>query len=68
MEGALPPHRGQGASFENTMVPEAANMPPTPWAMLILAFGTWAGAENLEERVDGVGQIDPVVLEELRHR
>src|SRR5512146_28958 len=34
----------QGASLENTIVPEAANMPPTPWAMLILAFGTWAGA------------------------
>jgi uncharacterized Ntn-hydrolase superfamily protein len=28
----------------------------------------WSGTENLEERVDGVGQIDPVVLEELRKR
>src|SRR5919201_346703 len=26
----------------------------------------WAGNVNLEERVDGVDQIDPVVLEELR--
>jgi uncharacterized Ntn-hydrolase superfamily protein len=26
----------------------------------------WAGAENLEERVDGVEQIDPVVLDALR--
>jgi uncharacterized Ntn-hydrolase superfamily protein len=30
------------------------------------AFVRWAGAENLEERVDGVESIDPVVLEELR--
>jgi uncharacterized Ntn-hydrolase superfamily protein len=30
------------------------------------AFFTWAGNENLEERVDGVEQVDPVVLEELR--
>jgi uncharacterized Ntn-hydrolase superfamily protein len=32
------------------------------------AFETWAGTENLEERVDGVDRIDPVVLEELRKR
>ena len=32
------------------------------------AFFTWAGAENLEERVDGVDRIDPVVLEELRRQ
>jgi uncharacterized Ntn-hydrolase superfamily protein len=32
------------------------------------AFGTWAGTENLEERVDGVDRIDPVVLAELRKR
>ncbi|MBA3717122.1 MAG: DUF1028 domain-containing protein [Actinobacteria bacterium] len=32
------------------------------------AFTAWAGTENLEERVDGVEQIDPVVLEELRAR
>jgi uncharacterized Ntn-hydrolase superfamily protein len=32
------------------------------------AFGDWAGTENLEERVDGVERIDPVVLEELRSR
>ncbi len=30
------------------------------------AFFRWAGNENLEERVDGVERIDPVVLEELR--
>jgi uncharacterized Ntn-hydrolase superfamily protein len=30
------------------------------------AFNRWAGNVNLEERVDGVGEIDPVVLEELR--
>jgi uncharacterized Ntn-hydrolase superfamily protein len=29
---------------------------------------TWAGTENLEERVDGVDLIDPVVLSELRAR
>ena len=30
------------------------------------AFGDWAGTENLEERVDGVDRIDPIVLAELR--
>jgi uncharacterized Ntn-hydrolase superfamily protein len=30
------------------------------------AFAAWAGTENLEERVDGIGSIDPVVLRELR--
>jgi uncharacterized Ntn-hydrolase superfamily protein len=33
---------------------------------LEVAFTAWAGAANLEERVDGVQRIDPVVLEELR--
>jgi uncharacterized Ntn-hydrolase superfamily protein len=28
----------------------------------------WAGAENLEERVDGDDAIDPVVLRRLRER
>ena len=32
------------------------------------AFNAWAGKENLEERVDGVERIDPVVLEELRRQ
>jgi uncharacterized Ntn-hydrolase superfamily protein len=32
------------------------------------AFDEWSGTENLEERVDGVDKIDPVVLEELRRR
>jgi uncharacterized Ntn-hydrolase superfamily protein len=32
------------------------------------ALGEWSGTENLEERVDGVDTIDPVVLEELRRR
>jgi uncharacterized Ntn-hydrolase superfamily protein len=31
-------------------------------------FPTWAGKENLEERVDGVERVDPVVLEELRRQ
>jgi len=31
-------------------------------------FTRWASTENLEERVDGVEVIDPVVLEELRSR
>jgi uncharacterized Ntn-hydrolase superfamily protein len=31
-------------------------------------FLRWTGRENLEERVDGVEAIDPVVLEELRSR
>jgi uncharacterized Ntn-hydrolase superfamily protein len=30
------------------------------------AFENWAGTENLEERVDGLASIDPVVLGELR--
>ncbi len=30
------------------------------------AFNAWAGTENLEERVDGLAGIDPVVLKALR--
>ena len=30
------------------------------------AFEDWAGAANLEERVDGVSRVDPIVLEALR--
>ena len=30
------------------------------------AFTEWAGAANLEERVDGITRVDPVVLEALR--
>jgi uncharacterized Ntn-hydrolase superfamily protein len=30
------------------------------------AFADWAGAANLEERVDGLERIDPIVLEALR--
>jgi hypothetical protein len=33
---------------------------------LAQAFGDWAGNANLEERVDGVKRIDPVVLAALR--
>ncbi len=32
------------------------------------ALAAWAGTENLEERLDGVDQIDPIVLRELRAR
>jgi uncharacterized Ntn-hydrolase superfamily protein len=32
------------------------------------AFRDWAGRENLEERVDGIQRIDPVVLEQLRNQ
>jgi uncharacterized Ntn-hydrolase superfamily protein len=32
------------------------------------ALATWAGTENLEERVEGAERIDPVVLRELRRR
>ena len=32
------------------------------------AFAAWAGTENLEDRVDGIDRIDPVVLEQLRQR
>jgi uncharacterized Ntn-hydrolase superfamily protein len=32
------------------------------------ALETWAGTENLEDRVDGIDRLDPVVLEELRKR
>ena len=35
---------------------------------LAAALTRWAGTQNLEERVDGVEAIDPVVLEELRSR
>ena len=37
-------------------------------ANLADAFAAWAGAENLEERVNGIERIDPVVLAELRKR
>ena len=33
---------------------------------LARAFTDWAGKENLEERVDGIERIDPVVLDALR--
>ena len=29
---------------------------------------TWAGVENLEERVKGVERVDPVVLAAMRQR
>jgi uncharacterized Ntn-hydrolase superfamily protein len=32
------------------------------------ALFSWAGKENLEERVDGAERVDPVVLEELRRQ
>jgi uncharacterized Ntn-hydrolase superfamily protein len=32
------------------------------------AYEAWAGTENLEDRVEGVERVDPVVLEELRKR
>jgi uncharacterized Ntn-hydrolase superfamily protein len=32
------------------------------------SFTRWTGKENLEDRVDGIEQIDPVVLEALRTR
>jgi uncharacterized Ntn-hydrolase superfamily protein len=33
---------------------------------LDVAFGAWVGTANLEERVDGLERVDPVVLEALR--
>jgi uncharacterized Ntn-hydrolase superfamily protein len=33
---------------------------------LAKAFTDWAGAANLEERVDGVERVDPIVLDALR--
>jgi uncharacterized Ntn-hydrolase superfamily protein len=32
------------------------------------ALPAWAGTENLEERVDGVDRLDPIVVRELRAR
>ena len=32
------------------------------------AFTRWTGKENLEDRIDGIEQVDPVVLEALRSR
>jgi uncharacterized Ntn-hydrolase superfamily protein len=31
------------------------------------AFADWAGTANLEERIDGVAKVDPIVLEALRN-
>ena len=36
--------RAYGGSFDMMIVPEAANMPPTPWQTEILAPGIWASA------------------------
>jgi uncharacterized Ntn-hydrolase superfamily protein len=33
---------------------------------LATAFDKWAGTENLEERVEGVDRVDPIVLDALR--
>jgi uncharacterized Ntn-hydrolase superfamily protein len=35
---------------------------------LAQAFSDWAGTANLEERVDGIERVDPVVLEALRRQ
>jgi uncharacterized Ntn-hydrolase superfamily protein len=35
---------------------------------LLQAFNDWAGTENLEERVEGVERLDPVVLRALRNQ
>ena len=32
------------------------------------SYFAWAGKENLEERVDGVDRVDPIVIEELRRQ
>jgi len=32
------------------------------------AFNAWAGTENLEERIDGITRVDPVVLDALRRQ
>jgi hypothetical protein len=32
------------------------------------AFFDWAGTENLEERVEGIDRVDPVVLDALRRQ
>jgi hypothetical protein len=37
-------------------------------ASLEKAFTEWTGTENLEDRVNGIERIDPVVLAELRKR
>jgi uncharacterized Ntn-hydrolase superfamily protein len=37
-------------------------------ASLEKAFTEWAGTENLEDRVNGIERVDPVVLAELRKR
>jgi hypothetical protein len=34
----------QGTSFDMMIVPDVANMPPTPWQTEIRAPGIWAGA------------------------
>lgn len=35
---------------------------------LASAFDAWAGTENLEERVEGVERVDPIVLAALREQ
>src|SRR6266480_8144269 len=40
--------------------------PRDEWLTVEDALNKWAGNANLEERVDGAAEIDPIVLEELR--
>ncbi len=35
---------------------------------LAAAFEAWAGDANLEERVEGIARVDPVVLDALRRQ
>ena len=44
MHGAGWMEGGLTASFEKMIVPDAVNMPPTPWQTEIFAPGIWAGA------------------------
>jgi hypothetical protein len=44
-----------GGSFDMMMVPEAANMPPTPWQTEIFAPGICAGGFALDDTTAGVG-------------
>ena len=39
-----PKQLAYGGWFDMKMVPEAANMPPTPWQTEIRSPGMWAGA------------------------
>ena len=60
--------RDLARAADGLVLPAVAGVHPCAAAEgeLEKAFADWAGTENLEERVDGVDRVDPIVLAALR--